>query len=101
MYNLKGFGKYHPQQVYKKDGIDYIGDNVSVFSTDDSVFDHTLGANGNFVDLYLGSVELFETDVKLKMGDQIPNLDGIITFATVDFYDHETQHTIIAEGLKS
>lgn len=60
-----------------------------------------MGANGNYIDLYLGNVELIETDVRIKLDNSIQNLESIITFATVDFFDHDTQNTIIAEGLKT
>lgn len=49
------------------------------------------------MDLFIGKVDINE-DVCLRSCDKITNISNILTFFTVDFYNHETQHTTIIEG---
>ena len=73
-------------------GVPYDGD-ISMFS------DQKIGqATGvNFFDIYLGQVNLMETIVKSVAG--LSNATNPSIIATVDFYNFETKHTKLTQGL--
>jgi len=64
-------------------GVRYI-DSVSVFSSDDTKCE----PGYNLFDLYLGELVLVEQIVRMETS--IPDVSKLITFLTVDFYNHNT-----------
>lgn len=70
-------------------------DNVDVFSLDESVL---LDENMNYLDLWIGQNAFDELNVAFATNNQIKDLSKMLTFVTVDFYNHETLHTNICEG---
>ncbi|CAD8068862.1 unnamed protein product [Paramecium primaurelia] len=85
------------QTLYEAEGIKY-DDSISVFSVDK---DEMLSPGENFFDLWIGKGEYQPAELvsSYKTSTQL-NLDlgSLLTFVTIDFYDHETQHTSVSEG---
>lgn len=74
---------------------------MSVFSTDDSVYNNDVGYTTNYVDVYVGVVNYEERNLRLLDLEDVENYAGIKTFATLDFYDHHLCHTKIVQGLST
>ena len=76
-----------------KNGVKY-EDEVSVFSHDDnSIFE----VGTNFFDLYLAEINLVDTFIRQQL--KLSDVSRIMNFATVDFYNHQTQNTKVNTGL--
>lgn len=82
----------------EKNGIKY-SDNVNEFSMDEQDEMETTQGSGNYLDLWIGNNTIIDTNIKQLTGGQVKEPNKILTFVTIDFYNHETQHTSIAEGL--
>ncbi|KAL4432319.1 hypothetical protein ABPG74_011078 [Tetrahymena malaccensis] len=87
-----------PTHLYEIDNVKY-DKNVQEFITEDHAEDE-LGPGENFFDIYIGTVDLDE-NVCQRQSDTLLNMQEIMTFFTVDFYNHDTQHTTIVDGKKN
>ena len=56
-------------------------------------------SNENYFDLYLGHINIDESMLLKNPQNKIKNISHFVSFLTVDFYNHETQHSDFAEGL--
>jgi len=89
---MKGLAQKERGQIYDMQGVKY-SDSVSVFSVDDSILED-FSTGTNVLDLYLGTIAVDERFLPRGLG-----IGKLATFATVDFYNHDTQHSNIAEGM--
>ncbi|KRX10045.1 C2 domain [Pseudocohnilembus persalinus] len=55
----------------------------------------------NSLDVYLGVIDISEPDARILTEELVPNLRNLLSFVTVDFFNHDTQHSTITEGIKS
>ena len=77
-----------------KNGVRY-EDEVSAFSLDDNI---VYEPGINYFDIYLADLNLVDTFVRQQV--KISDVSKIMSFASVDFYNHKTQHTKVSTGLK-
>jgi hypothetical protein len=60
-----------------------------------------IGENNNILDLWIGEVFIEENLLGMALkGKRVNDLSKILNFITIDFYNHDTQHTDFGEGLK-
>lgn len=78
-------------KVYEHEGIKY-NDSISVFEDEKDEI-KGLDHQENFFDLYLGQLNLDETNVIRHPQNKIKTVTNIISFLTLDFYNHPTQHS--------
>lgn len=83
-------------QIYAWGGIQY-DDSISVFEAEESQLKE-LENQYNFFDLYLGQLNLDELSLTKNQNNKIKDISKMISFLTVDFYNHDTQHSHFAEG---
>jgi hypothetical protein len=83
-------------QLYSSAGIRY-DDSISVFDADESEL-KDLDNIYNYFDLYLGLLNLDEVAITKNPSNRIKDVTKIVSFLTVDFYNHDTQHSHFAEG---
>lgn len=81
-------------KVYEQAGIKY-DDTTSVFEVDERELKE-LDSNENYFDLYLGHLNIDEMVLMKNPQNKIKNTSHFISFLTVDFYNHETQHSNFA-----
>ncbi|KRX02670.1 C2 domain [Pseudocohnilembus persalinus] len=97
--DLRGVRSVNDKYEDKKDVI-YVGESNSKFDPDDLMTE--LGDKAqNYFDLWIGQVYIEDANVAYATDGQIKTMRDNISFATVDFYDHDTQHTHVAQGLNS
>lgn len=84
-------------QVYEQAGIKY-DDTTSVFEVEESEVKE-LESNENYFDLYLGHISIDESMLLKNPQNKIKNVSHFVSFVTVDFFNHETQHSDFAEGV--
>mgnify|MGYP003686566243 CR=1 FL=1 len=84
-------------QIYEQGGVQY-DDTVSVFEAEEEEI-KALESNENYFDLYLGQVIIDETSLVKNPQNKVKNIAQVISFLTVDFYNHETQHSDFIEGV--
>lgn len=103
MLNLKGdhYVKLEKDEIYLNNGIQYQGDTISQFSASELTKQEDLEAGANYLDLFLGKIDFDPDNIKQKLYAQIADLKQVVTFAVVDFYDHDTVYSLPAEGMKS
>lgn len=77
-----------------KNGIKY-EDDVSMFSHDERVVQES---GINYFDIYLAEINLVDMFVRQQV--KIADVSKIMNFMTVDFYNHKTQNTKVASGLR-
>lgn len=97
--DIKGYGGREGDHVYENNGVKY-DDRVSVFS-DDTTTDIDNDPGLNYLDIWLGEAELDDSSLRniMKgMKEIVQDPKKILTFLTVDFFNHDTQHSSIAEG---
>ena len=110
LQDLKGFpdrNKYDTgfsKKQYDQQGVKY-SDSVSIFSTDDNQsVNEDESTTNNMLDIYIGDVDFEPTDIGIMTSNRIndpESLSHLNTFCTIDFYNHETQHSNIAVGIKT
>jgi hypothetical protein len=59
-----------------------------------------LEASENYLDLYLGEMVLEDMAVSQQVRGVIRDVKNLMSFLTVDFYNHDTDHSNVAEGLR-
>lgn len=79
--------------VTSKLGVPYDGD-ISMFSEQLA----PIPANTNYFDLFLGEMNLLETMVQAVTN--IRNIEILLVMASVDFYNHDTERSKLAQGCK-
>lgn len=110
-----------PMHVYERDNVKYTSP-IDEFSTDD-IPEESLGKNRekkidlkvkmivllimffflfkgqgeNILDLFIGQLDVDEA-VCLRTSQKIKNLTDMLSFVSVDFYNHETQYTTVVDG---
>ncbi len=58
-----------------------------------------LDSTENYFDLFLGNLNIDESVLMKNPQNKIKNTSHFISFLTIDFYNHETQHSNFAEGV--
>ncbi|EGR32196.1 hypothetical protein IMG5_092630 [Ichthyophthirius multifiliis] len=99
--DIKGYVQYQNNQavqIYEKDNVKYTKD-VSEFSCEDLV-EEELGIGENIFDLYIGKINMDENEI-LRQNENINDLQCFLSFFTIDFYNHDTQHSSVVEGLRN
>jgi hypothetical protein len=86
--------------LYEQGDTKYDG-SVSVFSVDPDE-EEDLQPGENYFDLWVGNAELEPSGLLASYKHYSPtgavDMQTLITFMTIDFYDHDTQRTNLAEG---
>lgn len=57
-----------------------------------------LGQEENYFDLFMGQLSLDETSLLRNPNNKIKQMNKMVSFVTVDFYNHDTQHSNFVEG---
>ena len=81
-------------KVTSRQGAHYDGD-VTAF-TDQST--NNIPSGTNYFDLFLGEVNLLESMVQSVTG--LSNSASPLVMATVDFYNHNTEHSKLTQGCR-
>lgn len=81
-------------RYFERNGIKY-DCNVSEFSVDTNNDDEF-----NYLDLFIGEANLDENTIRNLLPYQ-DNISNLLSFLTIDFYNHDTVHTGISEGLRT
>lgn len=103
MVDIKGnqAGRPGADNVFVSRGIQYQGDTISVFSTEDTAAQlEELERGNNYLDLFLGSVQFDQALLGARLSRQPAEMRKLLTFAIVEFYDHDSQHTVPVEGVE-
>ena len=88
--SLKSTAKYTIPVIQKKSTI--LDDNITEFSQEETEVD--LAINENALDVYFGEC-LYEEELSEELGY---NIEDMLSFFSVDFYEHETQTSDILSG---
>ena len=88
--SLKDTAKYTIPVIQKKSTI--LDDNITEFSQEETEVD--LAINENALDVYFGEC-LYEEELSEELGY---NIEDMLSFFSVDFYEHETQTSDILSG---
>jgi hypothetical protein len=84
-------GASHPRSVCEQSGVKY-DDSTSVFEMGEEEM-KGLGPNENYFDIYLGTLRIEEAELIRHPENKLRSMAQFISFLTVDFYNHETQHS--------
>jgi len=71
-------------------------DSVEEFSGGDE--NEVLPPGYNYFDFWIGSNTLEQANLLFASDNRLKASDKLLTFCTIDFYNHDTQHTNIAQG---
>lgn len=96
MEKVQGGSYKQSHQIYEQAGIKY-DDSLSVFEGDEEEIKN-LENTFNYFDLHLGLLNIDESTIGVNPHNKIKATNSLISFVTVDFYNHETQHSNFLEG---
>ncbi len=94
---MDNINQHRTFKVYEQAGIKY-DDSVSVFDVEEKEM-RDLESTENYFDLYLGHLNIDEGVLMKNPQNKIKNTSHFVSFLTIDFYNHETQHSNFAEGV--
>ena len=93
---MERLGARRDIKIYDWAGIQY-DDSISVFEAEEVELKE-LKPTQNYFDMFLGTLSLEEASLLKHPNNKIKQVAQLVSFLTVDFYNHETQHSHFVEG---